>query len=94
MSHHPSHQSPDSFRMNNKQQQNHTSSGAQPKRTIPVPKIVKLGHGAAAKQVVPPKPDPSQPLKPANVMKAANAQKYAPWLTTAKMPTKVVPRIP
>jgi hypothetical protein len=65
----------------------HQSSGAQPRRTIPVPRIVKAAHPVA-------KPDPSQPLKPANVMKAAHAQKHAPWLTTAKLSRTAVPRIP
>jgi hypothetical protein len=75
----------------NKQQH---QTGAQPKRTIPVPRIVKPGPPAqAVAHAVPPKPGSAQPLKPANVMKATQ-QKYAPWLTTAKMPTKVVPRIP
>jgi len=87
----PTHSS-DSFRMNKQQ---NTSHGAQPKRTIPVPRIVKPAppaasgagtHGAA--------PDPTAPLKPANVMKAGQAKKFAPWLTTAKIPVKIVPRIP
>jgi len=84
--HHPS-QSSDSFRMNKHQNQ----SGAQPKRTIPVPKIVKLGPNAAAAHAQPQKP--GQPLKPANVMKAVQ-QKHAPWLTTAKIPRNSIPRIP
>ena len=69
-------------------------SGEQPKRTIPVPKIVKLGPSAASgTQAEPPKPDPTLPLKPANVMKAVQ-QKHSPWLTTAKIPRNTIPRIP
>jgi len=85
---HPSHSS-DSFSMN---KHHHASHGAQPKRTIPVPRIVKLGPSAIA-GTQPPKPDSSQPLKPANVMKAAQ-QKHSPWLTTAKIPRNTIPRIP
>ena len=59
------------------------SSSAQPRRTIPVPRIVK-----------PAQPEPGQPLKPANVMKASHAPKHAPWLTTAKLSRTAFPRIP
>jgi hypothetical protein len=79
----------DSFRMNKHQNQ----SGAHPKRTIPVPKIVKLGPGPSlAAHAQPAKP--GQPLKPANVMKAVHKEKHAPWLTTAKIPRNTIPRIP
>jgi len=87
---HPSHSS-DSFSMN---KHHHASHGAQPKRTIPVPRIVKPAQPAASgTSAVPPKPGSSQPLKPANVMKAAQL-KHSPWLTTAKIPRNTIPRIP
>ncbi|HEX4140941.1 MAG TPA: hypothetical protein VHY09_11375 [Candidatus Methylacidiphilales bacterium] len=83
--------SPNSFRMNKYQQE---SSGAQPKRTIPVPRIVKPQPAASGAGEQRPKVNPAQPLKPANVMKAAHAKKYAPWLTTAKIPPRIIPKIP
>ena len=76
----------------NKQQ--NTSHGAQPKRTIPVPKIVKPAQPAATGEG---EQHPKVgPLKPANVLKAVHKEreKHAAWLTTAKIATKVVPRIP
>jgi hypothetical protein len=80
----------------NKHHQTSTGAhhGAQPKRTIPVPRIVKPGHAATNANAAQAKVDPTRPLKPANVMKAANTQKHAPWLTTAKIPRVAIPKIP
>jgi hypothetical protein len=83
----PTHSS-DSFRMN----KHHQMTGAQPKRTIPVPRIVKPAPPGA--HAAPRKLDPAHPLKPANVMKAVQKDKHSPWLTTAKIPRNCIPRIP
>jgi hypothetical protein len=77
--------------MNNQQ---HMSFGAQPKRSIPVPRIVKPGQPAASSKTAgPPKTLPAHPLKPASVQKAA-VQKHVPWLTTSKIPKTTIPKIP
>ena len=71
------------------------SFDAQLKRTIPVPKIVKPAQPAASgTHAALPRPDSAHPLKPANIKKPTYAQKYSPWLTTAKIPRNSIPRIP
>jgi hypothetical protein len=79
--------------MNKHQHMSFGSGGAQPKRSIPVPRIVKQQPAASAQH--PPKVIPSShPLKPAHVTKAIQVQKHVPWLTTAKIPRNSIPRIP
>jgi hypothetical protein len=59
---------------------------AHPKRSLPIPRIVKPQPAGPGAETKPPAADPSVPLKPVNVLKAAHAKKNAPWLTTAKIP--------
>jgi len=68
-------------------QQHHLAYDAQSKRTIPVPRIVKPAQPASSgTHAVPPKLDPTHPLRPAHVLKTGYTPKHTPWLTTARIP--------